>query len=260
LMASATVSDPQSWNRYAYVGNNPMVFSDPSGLSRQPGGRNISNWNGAMATEEATDGISPWPDVPDYAPASGTKETDEIEDLGKQSTSDEQPQITVNAYSDNSTMVVAWAPVQGVNPSSAFGHISYITMQNDTSYSWPLGILNLNEWGKRTPSSVYTNVRSQDSAGIGYVLDFGSKINAKFQFTLIHAYDKQGGGKHTYGIWNYNCGRAFNAAINAIRGDLRRQFGVNLPRSNGHRPSTIEKYIQNNLRRFTRTNHEFRKH
>jgi hypothetical protein len=65
--------------------------------------------------------------------------------------------------------------------------------------------------GAKTPSSGYTNVRSQDSAGRGYVLDFGSKINAKFQNTLIHAYDKQGGGKHTYGIRNYNYGRAFNA-------------------------------------------------
>jgi hypothetical protein len=38
LLASATAADPQSWNRYAYVGNNPMVFSDPSGLSRGPAG------------------------------------------------------------------------------------------------------------------------------------------------------------------------------------------------------------------------------
>jgi RHS repeat-associated protein len=38
LLASAKSIDPQSWNRYSYVGNNPMVFADPSGLSRGPAG------------------------------------------------------------------------------------------------------------------------------------------------------------------------------------------------------------------------------
>jgi hypothetical protein len=37
-MASSKATDPQSWNRYSYVGNNPMVFSDPSGMSRGPAG------------------------------------------------------------------------------------------------------------------------------------------------------------------------------------------------------------------------------
>jgi hypothetical protein len=31
-MASARASDPQSWNRYAYVGNNPLRYVDPDGL------------------------------------------------------------------------------------------------------------------------------------------------------------------------------------------------------------------------------------
>jgi RHS repeat-associated protein len=72
LTASGEPTDPQTWNRYAYVSNNPLVYADPSGLSRQPGGRNISNWNGAMATEQATDGISPWPDVSTQAPQQPT--------------------------------------------------------------------------------------------------------------------------------------------------------------------------------------------
>ena len=33
-MASAKSMDPQSWNRYVYMGNNPMVFADPSGMER----------------------------------------------------------------------------------------------------------------------------------------------------------------------------------------------------------------------------------
>ncbi len=31
-LSSAGVSDPQTWNRYAYVGNHPLVLTDPSGL------------------------------------------------------------------------------------------------------------------------------------------------------------------------------------------------------------------------------------
>jgi RHS repeat-associated protein len=33
LLASANVGSPQSWNRYAYVQNNPVNFIDPNGLS-----------------------------------------------------------------------------------------------------------------------------------------------------------------------------------------------------------------------------------
>ncbi len=33
-MAAVNPMDPQSWNRYAYVGNSPVSYSDPSGLKR----------------------------------------------------------------------------------------------------------------------------------------------------------------------------------------------------------------------------------
>jgi hypothetical protein len=31
-MASAKVSDPQTWNRYSYILNNPLRFTDPTGM------------------------------------------------------------------------------------------------------------------------------------------------------------------------------------------------------------------------------------
>ena len=36
--ASAGPSDPGSWNRYAYVGGDPVTYSDLTGLQRDAGG------------------------------------------------------------------------------------------------------------------------------------------------------------------------------------------------------------------------------
>jgi hypothetical protein len=35
--AEASLTNPQSWNAYSYVGNNPLAAVDPSGTKRLPG-------------------------------------------------------------------------------------------------------------------------------------------------------------------------------------------------------------------------------
>jgi hypothetical protein len=99
-------------------------------------------------------------------------------------------------------------------------------MQDDTSYSWE-GVFN---WTKNTPSSDYTNERAKTSAGTGYILDFGYKLNEKFQNALKHAYDgyTRYNIKRPYGPITNNCGKAFSVAYNAIAPDIGRRANLAL--------------------------------
>jgi RHS repeat-associated protein len=298
-----STTSPQTMNRYAYTGNNPLNNIDPSGhmfFSAQFNGsenfddgggeeypdhvgqptsefgsqsfdeynQRLQNMHDAAAAEAAYargdtaagDAIymandtlytvNPYTGSPDNSAST------------QSSSGTTQQGNTFSAISSNATVTIIWDPVKGsINPSSMFGHVSYITMQDDQSWSWPRGILHPREWDQQMPSARYTDVRSHDSAGMGYVLDFGPKINAKFQKALKHAYDKGGGkSKHIYTIWNYNCGKAFNVAINAIRGDLRKRFKVNLPESKGIKPSTLGGYIEENLQPFIKGQFLYQKH
>ena len=138
---------------------------------------------------------------------------------------------------DNNGNLVAqqyWIPGAGMRQDNYF-------MQNDQSLSWQGG----GDWTKTLEhhSSDYTNVRSQSSSGVGYILDFHDPvINAKFQDALYHAYDKPGGGKRWYDPAKDNCGQAFNVAINAI------SKSIGVPTTHAVRPSQIGAYIQKYLK------------
>jgi len=162
-------------------------------------------------------------------------------------------------WNNNSIMVIAWSAPdktvsdpESLNPDEWLGHISTITMDDDTSYSWD-GTGGEHYWSQKykaqSPSSDYTNARSEESAGTGYILDFGLALNAKFQSALKHAYD----GMHTWDPYYHNCTYGFDVAFNAIAKDL----GIN-PQSL-RRPSTVETFIKNYLAPYTMGKQEFPK-
>jgi RHS repeat-associated protein len=61
-LSAARIGDPQTWNRYAYAGNNPVSMTDPSGL--EPDGE-----NGAVGPAGTLDIIASSSACPDSAPS-----------------------------------------------------------------------------------------------------------------------------------------------------------------------------------------------
>ena len=58
-MIAQKASDPQSWNLFSYVLNNPLIFTDPSG--REPCQNGINPENGNICT--VVSGLMPKPDI-----------------------------------------------------------------------------------------------------------------------------------------------------------------------------------------------------
>ena len=287
-----SIANPQTLNRYAYVGNNPPNSTDPTG--HLPSG--TAEWSPLRSGGDGGYSSFDDPNNPDavlmsmgYLPgryenasaaligfgetirAERDAEVDRhfyegLDELGGDVTASAEitgvagaPQnLTSGAtggasdpWNANATMVNIWGP-GGVNQ---IGHVSYITMQDDVSLSWQAeGAPFFNEWTKNTPSSDYTNERSKTSAGVGYILDFGTKINDKFQKNLKSYYEIAGGVNGPYNPICNNCASAFVGAMNSIRKDL----GV--PMIIKPSPAAIEKYIRTNLMPYVMGIREFPKH
>jgi len=148
-------------------------------------------------------------------------------------------------------MIIIWYPVKD-SVISYFGHVSYITMQDDQS--WSFQSLDGN-WTRNKPSSDYTNDRSKTSAGRGYILDFGSELkNEKFQSALKTFNDYPLGIKRSYGVYGNNCANPFNVAFNAIAGDL------GMKKINIVYPERVGTFIRDNLQKYYLASSIFLKH
>jgi RHS repeat-associated protein len=253
---SMELSTPQSLNRYAYVNNDPVNKVDPTGLMAASSGwgaassgfwgsepgffdphfggpgiinsrmaehddlvntrlqgiraqhyLNEGNVAAAMAIMEANSGVGLYSGGVVRWGGEAAKLTRELASYFAAAVRQAQ------MCSANTIMIIVWAG--GKNP---FGHVSYILHPNDQSYSWEAE--DWNDWTIRSPSSIYTDERSKASEGTGYILDFGPRINAKFQEALKNAYSIFGITNTVYNPLFDNCAKAFSVAFNAIRKDI----------------------------------------
>lgn len=84
--------------------------------------------------------------------------------------------------------VIIWDGASSSFGGQLVGHVSYII--DGVSYSWQMHEENGEQvWFIKDNPSDYTDVRRKQSAGRGYVLDFGSDaLNSKFKELLKRAY------------------------------------------------------------------------
>ncbi|HTE32646.1 MAG TPA: RHS repeat-associated core domain-containing protein, partial [Chryseolinea sp.] len=215
LTASASIRNPQTFNRYSYVLNSPYKFTDPLGLTPAKKG----NDNDDNPKKDAQRWSLFWSTV--YGVEGNYRKDGSVISATSPSMT-RSPSYTRRVV----TQVIIWSKANVVKTgevSSMLGHVSYI--RRGHSYSWDDyhdEITGESEWNYDVDASDYTKDRSKTSAGTGYILDFGSDaINEKFWNTLYHAYDDGNGGQVEYSLTSDNCGHAFLRAMNKIAGDLK---------------------------------------
>jgi RHS repeat-associated protein len=279
---SMSVASPQSFNRYSYVNNNPVNSVDLTGLmlsdigvyqtddTRDAGiaehqalrdfqveiNADWASRNGVIVSYEGNKAVvSSGHEAPSDQGDAGSADRLYQHSRGRK----QQGPGGGRLWNSNAIMVIAWSAPEktisdpeSLNPDEWLGHVSMITMDDDTSYSWD-GTGGEHYWSQEykrvTPSSIYTKTRSEESYGTGYILDFGVSLNAKFQKAMKHAYD----GIRSWDPYYHNCTYGFVMAFNAIARDL----GMN--RQDFHRPVAVENFIKKYLPPYTKGTIEFPK-
>ncbi|NJM54261.1 MAG: hypothetical protein HC846_13300 [Blastocatellia bacterium] len=261
LTASASIKNPQTFNRYSYGLNSPYKFTDPLGLAPQGVCMDLSCSN--QSAEEA-DYMQRLQNTYDEVKAKELlakgdsnafwdfmKEHDSLTAFDKNGNQLSDPrEVTVEATvnpPDDGIQIIIW---DGVNDftTSYFGHVSAII----DGVSWSFDSSGFHD---QKPDD-YISERSQISSGRGYVLDFGSSdINAKFKDAYLKAYDSIVFGKKNsiYDPVNNSCATAFKVAINAIRGDLNKVRAYHgqspIPINWNIKPASQENFIRSYLRK-----------
>ena len=101
LLASASASDPQSWNRYAYVLNNPARLVDPDGLDDSDANRQSEQRRQQMSGQQPP---QPRPQTPQPANQSTIyKQLEEIKKKGKPLAPGQTPAPTTIVYIQGDT-------------------------------------------------------------------------------------------------------------------------------------------------------------
>jgi len=274
LTASASIKNPQTFNRYSYGLNSPYKFTDSLGLKSEcPGvGNGIvtlgdcgGDINGDITGGETQRALGEYnqrlqntldSNAANRAIANGDQATAEAICASNsnvtcnRSDSSVTVEATVNLPDgndhDSATEVIIWeglgvTELNGDNWRSAAGHVSYVI--NGESFSWEGETTPDGKQGRYTTGDPqkYIDERRRTSAGTGYVLDFGSsKLNNKFKNELLKAYQ----GTGIYALTTNNCGHAFQRAINAMAGDL------NISTNWRQAPAQHDAYINSVLKKY----------
>ncbi|MCW5956478.1 MAG: RHS repeat-associated core domain-containing protein [Pyrinomonadaceae bacterium] len=266
LTASASIRNPQTFNRYAYVLNSPYKYVDPLGLISSSTGA-CGQWcqgndGGAVGWTQSSD--SGWRNGWEIAGAVQQHTDAGIADSPATTSDDSQQhtaaptapppshsaEATVNLSLDDGIPgnenvgieVVIWDKAI-ISLGRQEGHVSYII--DGISYSWQM---NDSDGDGKDDYLIHSNpddyiaLASKTSGATGYVLDFGSRdANEAFKKAVINAYKDRG---QNYDVLFNNCGAGFARAINQIRGQIGVVGNLNV------RPHEHKQYITTTLSRY----------
>ena len=271
---SMSVADPQSFNRYAYVNNNPINAVDPlglmlsdigvyqtgdAGIAMQVQAKSDADWkksinasyareregtvsydaNGRATFRSATQNRSQaW--LNRGINAAINKATGILGTIDNAAADDDIDVISTNIFAYTIEILI-FRPFYSFNPlrqfqhyDSVFGHVAYVI--DGLVYTW-----QLNGWATPPPSKAAYLKDNTFRFATGYVLDFGAE-NDRFKDLIKKAYDGYHGwnvpGVGEYRLRQNNCGEAFSRAMKIMG-----HYGW----GDGMSPADHERFIRSRL-------------